>query len=358
MRKIVHIGTHKTATTSLQAALYANRESLSRQGLVYPDLTRWSMRQWAGHHMLAKALADDPQTGAALTKEIVADAEAGAKPGDTLLISSEQYFRHNIAESGNDDERTRRENFVRLMRDTFGSDTEMVIVLRRPDSFCESRHQEHIKKTADTRKIASYALDPEIAVGFDYAFQVQLLQKYFAKVHVLIFEQLLLDREAGGPERAFLRAIGLDATFEKPPERLNESLHPYLVEYLRLMNYIRRPEKANMKEFKTLVALQQSGEFGWSQERMTLWSDSDRQSFLDRCKDSTRWLSEAFPHLRLESGEVFPEAVNISPHVAELPIAVFEEILQKSTSSRNAMMTSERDGLPRRAKRDRRKARA
>ena len=50
MRRILHIGTHKTATTSLQTALYNNRHSLAEQGVIYPNLVDWDLRQRAGHH--------------------------------------------------------------------------------------------------------------------------------------------------------------------------------------------------------------------------------------------------------------------------------------------------------------------
>lgn len=337
MRKILHIGTHKTATTSLQTALYDNREALAEQGVIFPDLTRWDMRQRAGHHKLAKALADDPVSGAELTRTILADAMSG--PGDVVLISSEQYYRHTLALSQQESRKDRRENFIRLMADTFGRDTEVVIVLRRPDSFCESRYQERIKKTPYTRKISEYATDPDEAIGFDYACQIKLLQAYFDKVTVLGFEQIVSDKEADGAEMAFMKALGLNVTFPVPPQRLNESLHPYLVDFKRLMNYQHNTENATVREFKILLALQQQGAFKWSGEKMTYWAEPERRAFLDSCQPGLDWIAETFPHLRRPDGNLFPPVGTLPPHVTGTPIEIFEEILAKFTAEKKVGKT-------------------
>lgn len=339
MRKILHIGTHKTATTSLQTALYDNREALAEQGVIFPDLTRWEMRQRAGHHKLAKALVDDPVSGAELTRTILADAQASARPGDTLLISSEQYYRHTLTLVPQDTLKDRRENFVRLMADTFGRDTEVVIVLRRPDSFCESRHQERVKKTPYTKKVSEYATDPDDAIGFDYAFQIKLLQAYFDKVTVLIFEQIIRDEDAGGPELAFMKALGLDVTFPIPPQRLNESLHPYMVDYKRIMNHQYSPETGTLRDFKILLALQQQGAFDWINQKMTFWSEPDRRAFLDSCQPGLDWIAETFPHLRRPDGNLFPPVGALPPHVTGMPIEIFEEILAKFVAEKSAGKT-------------------
>ena len=218
------------------------------------------------------------------------------------------------------------------MSETYGRDTEVVIVLRRPDSFCESRHQERVKKTPYTAKIADYAMDPEERIGFDYAFQIQLLQKHFDTVTVLIFEKLIQDKAAGGAEQAFMKALGLEVTFERPPQRLNESLHPYLVDYKRLMNYQRDEKKGTVREFKVLLELQRNGAFEWSGEKMTMWAEADRMAFLTSLDESLTWVAENFPNLCNEEGRLFPAVSNLPLHVPETPIAIFEEILGKVTA--------------------------
>jgi hypothetical protein len=49
MKLILHIGTHKTGTTSLQAWLANNREALAANGVSYPHAT---VAHGSGHHRL------------------------------------------------------------------------------------------------------------------------------------------------------------------------------------------------------------------------------------------------------------------------------------------------------------------
>jgi hypothetical protein len=36
-RLVIHVGPHKTGTTSVQSTLHANRQALLRQGVLYPS---------------------------------------------------------------------------------------------------------------------------------------------------------------------------------------------------------------------------------------------------------------------------------------------------------------------------------
>ena len=55
-RVVLHIGTHKTATTTLQDTLATNRALLAEQGIVYPSIGRAT-----GHHTLATHWIDLPK---------------------------------------------------------------------------------------------------------------------------------------------------------------------------------------------------------------------------------------------------------------------------------------------------------
>ena len=72
-RLVLHIGTHKTGTTSLQNHWHANRQALSQVGIVYPDLTPHS-----GHHGFLTDWIALPQ--------VYALPKGGARLLDILLI--------------------------------------------------------------------------------------------------------------------------------------------------------------------------------------------------------------------------------------------------------------------------------
>ena len=90
-RIILHIGTHKTATTTVQDTLAANRALLARHGIVYPKVGRFS-----GHHRLATHWVKLPEVyygpvpAAERWREIV---EEHAGTDATVFVSSEELSR-------------------------------------------------------------------------------------------------------------------------------------------------------------------------------------------------------------------------------------------------------------------------
>ena len=89
-RVILHIGTHKTATTTVQETLAANRGRLARGGIVYPRVG-----SYPGHHVLATHWVGLPiRTGFMSPlrrwRRIVA-RYAGTDA--TVLLSSEEFSR-------------------------------------------------------------------------------------------------------------------------------------------------------------------------------------------------------------------------------------------------------------------------
>ena len=88
---VLHIGTHKTATTTIQATLHDNRRRLAAEGLVYPRIGRDK-----GHHLLATPWIDlppryhDGTPAEAHWRRLAARHAAGAA---RVLISSEGFSR-------------------------------------------------------------------------------------------------------------------------------------------------------------------------------------------------------------------------------------------------------------------------
>jgi len=90
-RIVLHIGTHKTATTTLQDTLAANRAGLAEQGVVYPDIGSTS-----GHHMLATHWIDLPKVYYDTLPAVEhwrALAERYAQGEETVVLSSEELSR-------------------------------------------------------------------------------------------------------------------------------------------------------------------------------------------------------------------------------------------------------------------------
>ncbi len=134
-RILLHIGTHKTATTTIQNTFAANRALLARHGLIYPDLGRST-----GHHGLAMRWVTLPEAFA-----LQGGAEAGwdrvaalAKGDATVLISSEEFSR-GLPEP--------RVNF-RELRDWLSgfAEVQVICTLRDQLSYLQSIYLEVSKK--------------------------------------------------------------------------------------------------------------------------------------------------------------------------------------------------------------------
>jgi hypothetical protein len=90
-RIILHVGTHKTATTTLQDRLARNRRLLAERGIVFPAVGRSS-----GQHALVTPWIPlperyrDSRPGREIWRSLI---ERHAPGADTLLLSSEEFSR-------------------------------------------------------------------------------------------------------------------------------------------------------------------------------------------------------------------------------------------------------------------------
>lgn len=90
-RIVLHIGTHKTATTTLQDTLAANRPALAKAGIVYPEIG-----STAGHHTLATRWIDLPKVFYDTTPALDHWRALGERHGEgeaTVFLSSEEFSR-------------------------------------------------------------------------------------------------------------------------------------------------------------------------------------------------------------------------------------------------------------------------
>ncbi len=84
---VLHVGTHKTGTTSIQKMLAANEDHFAHEGLCYPQLTRVG----AGHHNLVWDLLDDERYDPAAGSFAELVAELGRDQPPRVLLSAEGF---------------------------------------------------------------------------------------------------------------------------------------------------------------------------------------------------------------------------------------------------------------------------
>lgn len=90
LKVVLHIGRHKTGTSSVQRYLSKNREALKRDGVLYPDLGILSGRIEIAHHELALAInRGDTSAIEVFLGEI--ERQQNEANSSTLVLSSESF---------------------------------------------------------------------------------------------------------------------------------------------------------------------------------------------------------------------------------------------------------------------------
>jgi hypothetical protein len=276
---IVHAGTHKTGTTSVQDVLSLRRAELSAAGICYPALDGTSRDHNALAHRLATCADDElPALGELLMR---AAAGVGARPGDgaTLLLSAEELstrIRGLDPWAGFDDGAywEHRRQYLARLRGLLphASKVEVFVCFRDHESYAHALY---------ATKVLSGKVDwsfPEFvrrcAPIFDYARQAEVLAEVLGPVHVQSFETLRDDLV----NRSFAW-LGLPLRVERTPR-----LRP--TPALDLIHWLARPadprERARRAAFCRANRRLPDGE---GAPVRSLWpSGAARMDFLRHCR--------------------------------------------------------------------------
>jgi len=185
----LHIGTHKTGSTSLQFFLHRAASALGREGVLYPIAGRSESTPW-GHHQLSGEIGLDPDGlhgGAWDTlKEEVNDWK-----GEAILLSSEDFSLWTA------------QQIDRLRHVFAGHRVEVIVYLRRPFDFIRSSYKQHLmsKGTDSMADFLSGHTD-----RFDY---LSLLRRWESAPFVDVVHPRLYDKAKKGPgiERDFMKCL-------------------------------------------------------------------------------------------------------------------------------------------------------
>lgn len=173
-KAVLHIGTHKTATTMIQDTLANNRKALAQHNIVYPTIGVFN-----GHHMLVSEWVNmneqyKPVNGTDIIwknlKEICGNTDK------TVVFSSEEFSRATPTTV----------NMVELReRLSFFESVEVVCFLRDQKSYLQSIYLEVAKKRQPIapKNMHKQAIDTYIAAGLnlDYNSLYDRLLTGFAK---------------------------------------------------------------------------------------------------------------------------------------------------------------------------------
>ena len=234
MRVILHAGTHKTGTTTLQEVMAANRTWLRARGVVFPELPGCG----ASHNVFAHRLALADDSGRAELRRQIA---AAADPDATLLLSAEEFSARITGPRhwhGFDrpDYWSRRRAYLYRLRDLLEGLGEVRVLLcyRRADEYAASLYATNLFSDQFRWSFATFLRN--CAPIFDYAAQLALIREVFADVRAVPFDRLRADLVPG-----FFDWAGLPA----PP---STALHSKATPDARVIGWLQARRQAGGSE--------------------------------------------------------------------------------------------------------------
>ncbi len=215
---IIHIGTHKTGTTSLQSVLARGAEALLPHGIRYLQRGRGD---GFAHHKLAWALRGRRNTDMSVWDRLRAELAASKSP--TNLLSSEAFWLEDPAE------------VKRQLGDT--QDVRIVLYVRRQDKYLQSLYKQTV---ASGRKPDFAAWLAEMHVRGDYLSVVRNWAAQFGAdaVTVLPYER---DGRPIDLVADFSRFLGVDLAAlvgQKNVGTQNPSPRRELLHFIRALNQL------------------------------------------------------------------------------------------------------------------------
>ncbi len=216
MRKLfVHVGTHRTGTTSIQAFMHRNAAALARRGVLYPNGVR--------RHLGIMHRTLELKEGSIVAKALERKAEAAG--AHTVVLSEEDVCKRTDLTP------------IEALAERF--DVRPVYFVRRQDLWLESWFSQNVKWQWDAT--LAHRPWPDFLAGRDafhwihYDAAVRRLEGLFGadKAHVAVFDRALMPE---GPVAAFARIVGIDdpAGYGRLPS-LNHGFSPMMSEVMRRM---------------------------------------------------------------------------------------------------------------------------
>jgi hypothetical protein len=274
MRAILHAGTHKTGTTSIQISLNHNRAWLHERGYVYPK----PREGWHNHNYLAQEVA--------LAARGDFDFRSRLEPAsrNTLILSAEEFWaitgcHDDWEEFARPDYWERRIEYLKRVRSALRHFEEVLVFLcfRRQDEFAASLYATKILSGRFTGSFEEFR--SRVRPLFDYRSQLEAFRAVFGDVRYISFDALRKDLVP-----AFCSWTGIPV----PPERTAE--RHYVTPDARLVQWVYKhrmtAEPKRVTKLRRSFAASQGASSVPLKGKATFWnSDRTRRSFLESCID-------------------------------------------------------------------------
>jgi hypothetical protein len=259
----LHIGTHRTATSSIQAFLLANWDALIARGVLLP------MRV-PRHFSLFNGLFAGRRTVDEVAAELKQRAEKHKTPIHSIVLSDEDVcMRTDLSLLGEF-----RKHF----------DVKVVFSLRRQDLWLESWFLQNIKwqwnKSLSHCTLDEFMARREEFHWADYDRLLTHLDDVFGQENVLpyVFEKSQMPE---GPVAAFCHRIGIqDMSGLTPAPHVNYSYSPQIAEFVRCLPLDMAPDKYRSRLEAAVKAVDQQISQGQGKHSSLLIDHATRQGIM------------------------------------------------------------------------------
>ena len=237
MSKIVlHIGTEKTATTSLQSFFSINKSRLSKAGIWYPNSENLDYCQRNAHFPLAASMFTECPDFITPTKyfqpeplfaKLFKDFES--REEHTLLLSAEHFSSRC----------SRPERISRLGQVLAGRDVEIIVYLRPQHELLLSAYSTFLK-SGGKKTLEEVARQQWLRPGTPYFNYLKMVERWWEtfgddSVTVRIFQKEQFN--GGSIYTDFMATLGVgESTLFEIPERQNLPITKELADFLYLAN--------------------------------------------------------------------------------------------------------------------------
>lgn len=244
MKYVLHIGTYKTGSKSLQRAFHCNRDSLRKRGVVYPEtgcgipVQRELARNYQGgypdtkeysgdfpgdwgQHKIVKAIRGDDLKRVELPDDWREKLHAEAEGADICVVSSESF--HSVSEP-------------EAVASIFPPDrTRIAIYLREPVEYIVSMYQQMVKAQNITKNFKEY-------VETSFPYYSDIASKWievFGRENVALRKYGREDLLGGDIVSDFANLVrpGLEDIFSEQKHALHPSIAGNLLFIKRVLNF-------------------------------------------------------------------------------------------------------------------------
>ena len=337
---VLHIGSGKTGTSSIQAFLNRNRERLGDLGLLYPQVpgqrrhvrfglffrSDEDLEQQASWARQKQSSAEEFRKN--FRRDLLEEIERSGK--DRVLVSDEALYGSPA------DALRRLHTFVA----TIARATRVVVYLRRQDDHLSSRYQQ-VVKIGEVRRFTERTEQMNSAATYDYHTRLDTWRRLVEPTEFVVRR---FERDAfvdGSLYQDFLDATGVDlrASELEQVEPRNESLDAEAVEFLRILNIYRvenegaRPGLINNRRLTARLAESSNGPTltlpeGQLDSFMALWEKSNEAVARDFLGDETGQLFVSSRRTRNTTTEQRLEPARLDHYLEllELPMPMHDPL--------------------------------